>query len=109
MHLATFLVSVIAWIELGSWILFGIIEYMFLINLQMDGMKGLICVGVAIVMLIITNFVFLRLYYKYFSDDMDFIKWQRSHFCINMVFVVFGTTFSFKIHRILYSKILDRD
>lgn len=60
-------------------------------------------------MLIITDIVFVVFYNKYFSRDEDFLKWERNHCCINMLFVVFGGVFSFKTHRLLYSKVLDRE
>lgn len=109
MHLATFLVSVIAWLELASWVLFGYIEYIFYANEQTNAFKGLVCVLAAIVTLIIINFVFLKFYYRYISTDMDFTKWVAKHSCINGVFVATGTIFCFKTHRILYSRVMDRE
>lgn len=109
MHLATFLISVIAWLELASWVLFGAVEYLFYTNQQLNGLKGLICTLAALITLIICNIVFLRLYFKYFSTDMDFVKWQRTHLCINGVFVGLGTAICFKVHRMIYSKAMDRE
>lgn len=72
-------------------------------------MKGIILVLAGIVTLIITNLIFLRFYFKYFVGDAEFEKWYRKHSCANNVLVVLGAVFNFKAHRIIYSKVMDRD
>ena len=109
MHLATFLISIVAWMELASWVLFGYIEYLFFTNQQTHAFKGILCIIVALVTLIIINIIFLKFYYKYISTDMDFIKWVAKHSCINGVFVTLGTILCFKFHRLIYSRVMDRE
>jgi Na+/H+ antiporter NhaA len=82
---------------------------MFYTNLQTNAVIGILLVLAALGALLLANLVFLRLYCKYFGDDMDFVKWEAKHYCINKVFVVFGGCISFKVHRMLYSKVMDRD
>lgn len=109
MHIVTFLVGVVGWIELASWILFGVIEYLFYTNQQLNALKGIVLVLAGLAALVVTNFVFLRFYFKYFVEDSEFVKWERKHCCINIVFLLFGTIISFRLHRLIYSKVMDRD
>ena len=109
MHLATFLIAILAWVELGSWALFAAIEVLFYLNQQFNSLKSIICVGAGFVCLILTNLVFLQFYYRYISVDPDFSKWVRKHACANGLFLTFGTTLCFKIHRMIYSRLMDRE
>lgn len=82
---------------------------MFYTNQQNNALKGVILVLAALVMLLVTNLIFLRFYFKYFLGDAEFEKWYRRHSCINGVVVVLGAVFNFRVHRIVYSKVMDRD
>ena len=51
----------------------------------------------------------VKFYCKYILSDVYFIKWANKNFIVDKIFLTISCLFNFKIYRILYSRLLDRD
>jgi hypothetical protein len=72
-------------------------------------MKGVILVLCALGVLLVCNVLFSIVYCRYFAKDTEFLKWSKSHWCVNRVMLWLSSIFNFKLHRLIYSKFLEKD
>jgi hypothetical protein len=95
---------------MGAWILFALIEYLVYKNGHYQGIYGLICILIAGGFLYLLNLINVWFYNNYIKEDGQFKKWIKKddNYSTTIIVLTFSTVFTFKLFRILYSRLFEK-
>lgn len=109
MHLQTALCALVSLIETASWALFAAFEYTYWANYHPTALFGLLCAAVGLAVLVLLNAAHLLCYCKYALPDPEFARWLRSYSCTNRTLIFLASAYTFKLYRLVHSKLLGRN